>query len=110
MKPVLTRYREQDGGLVPHPDGEFVRHDEALRHFQWAAFDRMLNWINEREERSFPRKLLYHTLVELRPEPVRPTQEDLIEALGRARRRAMRRARCAARCAHGRTHRMKTIR
>jgi len=67
---MLKRYREGAQGLEPHPQGEFVRIDEAARHFQWHAFNRVLFWIHAREERVFSRGLLHRELIDMRPAPL----------------------------------------
>lgn len=67
---MLKRYREGAKGLEPHPQGEFVRIEEAARHFQWHAINRVLFWIHAREERFFSRGLLHRELIDMRPAPL----------------------------------------
>lgn len=76
---MLKRYREGAKGLEPHPQGEFVRIDDAARHFQWHAFNRVLFWIHAREERFFSRGLLHRELIDMRPVPM-----DEIEGITKA--------------------------
>jgi len=67
---MLKRYRQESHGLKPHPEGEYVRIDEAARHFQWHAFNRVLFWIHAREERFFSRGLLHREVIDMRPTPL----------------------------------------
>jgi hypothetical protein len=67
---MLKRYRLGDHGLEPHPEGEFVKIEEAARHFQWHAFNRVLFWIHAREERFFSRGLLHREVIDMRPAPL----------------------------------------
>lgn len=67
---MLKRYRQESHGLEPHPEGEYVRIDEASRHFQWHAFNRVLFWIHAREERFFSRGLLHREVIDMRPAPL----------------------------------------
>lgn len=74
---MLKRYRQGDHGLEPHPEGEFVRIDEASRHFQWHAFNRVLFWIHAREERFFSRGLLHREVIDMRPEALEEIDKSL---------------------------------
>jgi hypothetical protein len=67
---MLKRYSEIDGRLQEDPDGRFVDIEDASRHFQWHAFDRILNWINTKERMHFCRKYLQREMIEMRPQPI----------------------------------------
>lgn len=41
----------------------------SYRRGQWAAFNRVLHWINEQEQRDIPKGDLYDAVMDMRPEP-----------------------------------------
>ena len=67
---MLKRFSPGEHGLQEDPEGDFVRIDDAARHFQWHAFNRVLFWIHAREERFFSRGLLHRELIDMRPAPL----------------------------------------
>jgi len=72
---MLKRFSPGENGLQEDPEGDFVRIEDAARHFQWHAFNRVFFWIHAREERFFSRGLLHRELIDMRPVPM-----DEIEA------------------------------
>jgi hypothetical protein len=76
---MLKRFSPGEHGLREDPEGEFVRIEDAARHFQWHAFNRVLFWIHAREERFFSRGLLHRELIDMRPTPM-----DEIEGITKA--------------------------
>lgn len=35
---------------------------------QWAAFDKVLNWVNAQESKTLTRKEVYHSVMDMRPD------------------------------------------
>lgn len=35
---------------------------------QWAAFDKVLNWVNAQESKTLTRKEVFHSVMEMRPD------------------------------------------
>ena len=55
--------KEEHATMTHQQDCEAVS-----RSAQWAVFDKVLNWINEQEDREIRKKDLYAAVMEMRPE------------------------------------------
>lgn len=45
-----------------------TQHDAIRRSAQWDAFNRVLAWVNEQENKDLPKADFYHAVMELRPD------------------------------------------
>ncbi|MFX4299978.1 hypothetical protein [Pseudosulfitobacter pseudonitzschiae] len=68
----LKIYRDTPAGMIPCDGGEFVRLEDAARYFEWQTINRVLALLQTFDERDISRKLLYRTLMEMRPIGHRP--------------------------------------
>lgn len=72
----LKIYRDTPVGMIPCDGGQFVRLDEAARYFEWQTINRVLALLQTFEGREVSRKLLYSTLIEMRPIGYTPEPEQ----------------------------------
>lgn len=42
--------------------------DEIIRSAQWKAFNKVLHWINEQDQKMIPKGDLYDAVMEMRPD------------------------------------------
>jgi len=45
-----------------------LKSQKDVRSAQWAAFDKVLMWVNSQEGKAFTRKQLHHAVIEMRPD------------------------------------------
>ena len=45
---------------------------------QWKAFDKVLHWINEQEEKYISKGALYDAVMDMRPDPIQLSNETSI--------------------------------
>lgn len=63
----MQKFRDTPIGVVPCEGGDLVLLEDAARHFQWTAFNKVINWLNSREELMICRKELMRVLIDFRP-------------------------------------------